>query len=141
MTKMVTPFQEKMWFHNTIFPHHFEMKHKKKRKKLRSFQSLSHFCTTTLDAIRCQLLFFVPVCVPRCGTYANQQLLFFWCVCPMPWDLCKSTTFILVYVSRAAVVKRHFLGNRGHFMTAVVKRLNLLGNRSHGSDNGQLSPH
>ena len=31
-----------------------------------------------------------------------------------------------------AVVKRlNFLGKRGHFMTAVVKRLNLLGNRGH----------
>ena len=48
--------------------------------------------------------FFFGVCVPRRGTNANHQLLFF--------------------VSHTAVVKRHFLGNRGH-----------------GSDSGQLSPH
>ena len=70
-----------------------------------------------------QLLFFFGVCVPRCGTFANQQLLFFFGVC-VPRHGTNANHQLLFFVSHTAVVKRHFLGNRGH-----------------GSDSGQLSPH
>ena len=57
------------------------------------------------------------MCVPRRGTYANQQRFFLfgvclWCLCPTAWDLCKSTASIFAYHAEEFLLKNlqiHFI--------------------------------